>query len=568
MYYLIRRKTGGGASEALDTEYDVTKLTLGDGLDATVHMVGLRDVLEIEASGGGGAKFKAGKLDCSVNGKAQSKGSLAVGDTIEVPGFTLEVFAAPQGFDFALEITTLKVADEAMFGTHLDIDSAGWSLRTTAWLLAALVLVVALILPGLGLFSPEMGATMRSSALPDDNLWSSGPLVAAHRTAGITTDCQACHTTPFVMVEDKACLACHRDMKEHVDLAGHDAEMFTETRCGSCHREHNEPGQIVQRDKGLCVDCHADSETLKLDDGNPLMVVEGFTQESHPEFRLSLLQPQGPGGAHGWAENRVRMSDAPLGETSNLKFTHTLHLDADKVVEEDSGEALVCASCHTLKDDGEHFEPITMDNHCRSCHSLGFDSFDPAVELPHGNLRSAIVAMEAHFIREFTDPELRAQRGSTKSRRMPGKRESAATCEGNGLDCGRAEALKEAEYQFANTGCITCHVVLDTGSKEILDRWFVQPIRITNNWYVHSRFDHSSHLSQLWDEPREICESCHEASTSDVSSDILIPGRENCLECHAEDSGRSVAVDCVSCHVFHLDSATESSTARMMEGKP
>ena len=63
MYYLIRRKTGGGASEALDTEYDVAKLTLGDGLDAVVHMVGLRDVLELEASGDGFADAAIGAGD-------------------------------------------------------------------------------------------------------------------------------------------------------------------------------------------------------------------------------------------------------------------------------------------------------------------------------------------------------------------------------------------------------------------------------------------------------------------------------------------------------------------------
>ena len=301
--------------------------------------------------------------------------------------------------------------------------------------------------------------------------------------------------------------------------------------------------------------------------GRHAKLVDGFTAEAHPEFRLSLLQPQGKGGAHGWSEKRVRMSEAAMSETSNLKFTHTTHLDPEKVQEESSGEALVCASCHALKDDGEHFEPITMDNHCRSCHGLSFDVFDPELELPHGDLRAAVVAMEAHFIREFTDPVLRQQRAETKPRRVPGKRDSAANCEGNGLDCGRAEALKEAEYQFANTGCISCHVVLDTGLEDINDRWFVQPVRITNDWYPLSRFDHASHLSQDWDESREVCESCHEASGSDASADILIPGQDNCLACHAEDSGRSVAVDCVSCHAFHLESGSPSSTARM-EGTP
>jgi predicted CXXCH cytochrome family protein len=567
VYFLIRRKIGSGAGEALDSEYDTGKLTLRGDTAGTLQLPGLPGSLEIVGSGGGAGKFTARKLACTHNGESSRKGQLNVGDILHVPGFQLEVIAAPQGFDFALQIAAEEKVAADMFGTALSLHDTGWNTRRTGWILAVLVLLVGLVLPGLGLLSPELNAVMRSTPLPDDSLWSSGPLVAAHQTAGVTAECEACHTTPFVMVEDAACLDCHRDMTEHVDLAGHAPEIFIETRCATCHREHNEPGQIVQRNKGLCVDCHSDLDSMALAADNALQSVDGFAAGAHPEFRMALLQPKGPGGAHGWEEKRVRMSQEPLSESSNLKFTHTVHLDSEKVQEESNGEGLVCASCHTLKDDGEHFEPVTMDNHCRSCHGLNFDVFDPELELPHGDLRAAIVAMEAHFIREFTDPALRQERAATKPRRIPGKRDSAATCDGNGLECGRAEAMKEAEYQFANTGCITCHEVLDTGLKDINDRWYVQPVRITNDWFPHSRFDHASHLSLVWDEPGEVCESCHEASASEFAADILIPGQDNCLGCHAEDSGASVAVDCVSCHGFHKAGATLSTPARMAHGK-
>ena len=562
MYFLIRRKIGGGASEALDTEYEAAQLSLGGDADATVQLPGLEGVLEFDAKGGDRAKFSARRVDCSVNGKPGTGGQVSVGDQLKLPGFLLEVIPSPQGFDFALQITAEETATTAIFGSAQDLAATRWSVRRSAWIFALVVLAIGLIGPGLGLLDPKVATFLRATPLPDDGLWSSGPLVDAHGTAGITTDCQACHTTPFVMVEDGACLDCHREMTEHVTLDGHATEQFTGTRCASCHREHNEPGQIVQRQKGLCVDCHAEPAEMQIGSDNPIQAVAGFTAQAHPEFRLALLKSQGKGGAHGWIEERTRPSGSELLEASNLKFTHTVHLDPEKVQETSSSEALVCASCHTLKDDGEHFEPVTMDNHCRSCHSLSYDVFEPRLELPHGNLRAAVVAMEAHFIREFTDPDLRRQRAATKPRRVPGKRDSAATCEGSGLDCGRAEALKEAEYQFANTGCITCHVVVDTGLDDINDRWYVQPIRISGDWYPHSRFDHASHLSQAWDDSREVCESCHEASASEKSSDILIPGQDNCLECHAEDSGRSVAVDCVSCHAFHQDSATLSSSVR------
>ena len=565
MYYLIRKKTGGSNSEALDTEYDSARLTLGDTATVQVQLPGLGGVLEVEGKGGGGAKFNARKLPCTLNGKACSKGVLTLADKLEVAGYEMEVIEPPQGFDFALQVTAME--NVVSYGAILDLAAAGWKLRRNAWIAALLVLFIGLLIPALVLVSPKLATVLRNSPLPDDGLWSSGPLIEAHRTAGIAPDCQVCHTTPFVMVEDAACLSCHRDITEHVDLAVHPKELFAGERCASCHREHNEPARISRQDKGLCVDCHEAPEEWQGNSENSPGAVTGFTASMHPEFRLSLLQPQGRGGALRWEEKRVTFGASDLKETSNLKFTHTVHLDPEKVQQQTTGEALVCDSCHSLKDDGEHFVPITMDEHCRSCHSLSFDVFEPELELPHGDLHAAIVAMEAHFIREFTDPVLRRQRAATRPRRVPGKRDSAASCQGSGLDCGRAEALKEAEYQFANTGCVSCHEVIDTGLVDINDRWFVLPIRLTGDWYPHSQFDHASHLSQTWEEPGEVCESCHEVSESDDSADILIPGQENCLACHAEDSGRGVAVDCISCHGFHSRDGTPASTVRKLYHK-
>ena len=90
----------------------------------------------------------------------------------------------------------------------------------------------------------------------------------------------------------------------------------------------------------------------------------------------------------------------------------------------------------------------------------------------------------------------RSERAGKKPRRIPGKRDAAASCEGSGLECGRAEALKEAQFQFAETGCITCHEVINTGLQDIQDRWFVEPIRITGDWFRGSHFNHASHLNQ------------------------------------------------------------------------
>ncbi|MEQ9464403.1 MAG: cytochrome c3 family protein, partial [Haliea sp.] len=67
--------------------------------------------------------------------------------------------------------------------------------------------------------------------------------------------------------------------------------------------------------------------------------------------------------------------------------------------------------------------------------------------------------------------------------------------------------------------------------------------------------------SQAGSNPDQVCETCHEASTSNVAEDILMPNQDNCLACHAETKG-AATLDCVSCHAFHPDGGTPSRLAR------
>lgn len=587
MYFLIRRKISKDSAETLDTEYEGKILTLGAS-SAQVMLGGVKGVLTI-AQSAGHWQASANGVELEHNGKSLQQCNLALGDTLFLHGHKLEILSPPGGFDFALLLTSASSATDVN-RPGLDIDRAAWSMRRSSWLLALLVLLIFLIGPLVDVLRPDIASFLRSSPLPDDSLWSTGPLARAHQTSGIASDCQACHTEPFTRVEDKTCMSCHRDISEHVDVVHFAAQNMEQQRCASCHREHNEPAHIIRTDDKLCVDCHIDPQSLrsvKQERIADLEAVTTFSDAGHPDFRLSLLLPKGLGATHGWERERVRVTGSldtvdKIKEQSNLKFNHAIHLDAGKVENETSGEALVCASCHSLREDREHFEPITMDKNCRSCHSLNFDMFEPDLELPHGDQRAAIVAMEAHFIREFTDPALRAQRAGSKLRRIPGKREAPASCEGSGLECGRAEALKEAQYQFAETGCITCHEVTETGLSDISDRWFIQPVRLTGDWYPFARFDHSSHLSLSWDSEGEVCEACHKARVSEVSADILMPDKPLCLACHSSEpvalsegtetdaelsftrgyaSGVS-SQSCIACHAFHQPQGSLSSSVR------
>ncbi len=67
---------------------------------------------------------------------------------------------------------------------------------------------------------------------------------------------------------------------------------------------------------------------------------------------------------------------------------------------------------------------------------------------------------------------------------------------------------------------------------------------ITARWLPHAEFDHEAH--QLL-----ACTSCHsKATTSQETSDVLIPGIQVCRSCHHSGSDAAEA-RCFECHGYH-----------------
>jgi predicted CXXCH cytochrome family protein len=64
-------------------------------------------------------------------------------------------------------------------------------------------------------------------------------------------------------------------------------------------------------------------------------------------------------------------------------------------------------------------------------------------------------------------------------------------------------------------------------------------------WYAKARFTHASHTTMQ-------CTDCHDAATSKASTDLLIPGVENCRQCHAGEAATDkVPTTCIGCHGYH-----------------
>jgi len=114
----------------------------------------------------------------------------------------------------------------------------------------------------------------------------------------------------------------------------------------------------------------------------------------------------------------------------------------------------------------------------------------------------------------------------------------------------RAQALEIAGDLFERRACVNCHeVTVVEGDMP----WQVLPVRLTDEFFPHTRFSHAAHDTEVTS-----CDSCHGASTSEVATDLLIPDIGSCRECHGSgfarrNSGTQLPSTCVACHGFHFD---------------
>lgn len=509
------------------------------------------------------------------NGEKKTQAAPGVGDEIRIGAQNFHCVDAPAGFDLALEWHYAEMPDDALANAYrTSLSELRFSPRKVSWLLALTVLLVTGIAPMVSYFwqAKEPPTGPADQGMAPHSLWLSGPLLPAHEVA-IGKDCAVCHQSPFEQVRNGACQQCHASVVDHVP-PGHESEghpelaaRLEEFACQNCHKEHNEPRSIVSRSDGLCLDCHRQMSPT----------VAGFSREAHPAFALSLLRPEveRKRGAVSvnWQREKIRpeareaSDDAPSleGEKSHLKYPHDIHLDPEAVKHPRRGDALQCVDCHTLSPDREHFEPVSMEKHCASCHDLSFDPRNPQKQLPHGSPEAVYSALEAHFVRLAFSPDVST---GFERRRRPGQSRTEESCDED-YDCAKQKAEQEAARQFSQRGCVTCHQVSEMEGAEGPERWQVLPVKINHDWYVDARFDHQSHLTQSDQTGDALCLTCHEADTSEQSSDILIPAMAQCTSCHGDraDAGR-VALDCVSCHDYHRHGAGSDSgaMAEFMQG--
>ena len=174
-----------------------------------------------------------GENDLRLNGAITQRAHVELGDIIGIGPYELTLVEPEKGIDLAVTVELIHPVgddvEELLSRSTLSINNSGFSKRALSWTLGLSILVLFLVLPILdGTYDVFRSTGPTESAKNQTNTmftkneitfdfsWHTGEVMDSHKF--FAHDCEACHTKPFVMVEDQP-IACHQETHEHFDLA-------------------------------------------------------------------------------------------------------------------------------------------------------------------------------------------------------------------------------------------------------------------------------------------------------------------------------------------------------------
>lgn len=525
---VMRTPRPGGRAAQVKRTVDADWIRVGRNASCEIHLADPRVALEqgmiVNREGLVYIEGEAGSQD--ITRKSVRSMRLKPGEPIEIGPYRLEALPAPAGYDGAVAVELVKpqevTAGLADRVSRTTLASVGLTKRRFAWICAIAILIVFLAIPaGRVLDMPWQHAAQELAI--GDRFWNPGPVMLAHQP--IESRCGACHEKAFQQVRDRACLECHTRIGHHVAAGMHPAGLFEGARCASCHREHKGAKTTHRDDDRFCVDCHRDLGAHV--PGTKTRNVSDFGA-AHPAFNVAA------------------------SARSNLKFPHAVHLDPAGVKSPAKGRVqLECGSCHQPDASRRMFEPIAFAKQCQECHRLEIEPAVTAREVPHGK-PSAAAAMIDEF---YANLALRGVRDSfTRAFGVPGEGllrrvgEPSSAERQDALNLAARKSRKVAEELFEVRVCGTCHEVTRTQAAkgDASAQWDVAPVKTSQRWMPHARFDHKSHAQQK-------CADCHDVSHSKSAADVAMPKIDACRECHggSRPAAKKVTSNCLLCHGFH-----------------
>jgi predicted CXXCH cytochrome family protein len=548
MRWLIRRVLKKGKS-SISYEDDIhygEVLSIGRAADQAIFLPDLRAALNhASVTSIGNGKYRVESLIIAgirVNGEITYSITVGAGAVIELGSTRLTLLDTRGEYDAAVEVAAIDKSEQAEIISRrkkpTTLSQTWISKRWPSWVGFLVVLVFGLLLPAATHVVPGLNNILHYSPFPSTAFWNPGEIDSAHQY--FARDCTRCHQNAFLMVRDKACTSCHVKTKAHADPAKFNIPALGDARCGTCHQDHNGANGMISKDQRLCAGCHAD---LKVRTGGASQIADiSDFGTAHPQFHVSL--PAWSADNQFTPKSMVWASG--LKENSGLKFNHEKHLKADGLNTPDGRKVLTCENCHQPDAAGAAMKPIAFETMCHECHKLGFDTLAPDREVPHAKVEAVAYTLDEFYARRGLEGGYADAQAPTivQQRRRPGSPPLSRQEQVEALAWARDRAREAARTLFTGKACVTCHSISPPAGAD--GTWRVAPVRVSGVWYVEANFNHAKHQTQA-------CVDCHEGAPKSVASnDLLIPGIENCRQCHGGARARGmVASTCIACHDYH-----------------
>ncbi len=585
MAFLIRTiaVAKSGREIPRDRTLDVSELTVGRAPDCDIHLADLTVELQhlsLSDSGSGMLRATAlGELPFTLDGSSTTEATINAGSgaIIEVGPARLEISRESGGPIQIIQSQIKKSASAGEPTAGFAMASAMPSKRTMAWAMSLAILVLLLAVPIVTHLTRDTSFEGKGPDAPRynqvsfDSTWSSGDLSLAHHD--LKDNCEACHSTPFVSVQDTTCLTCHEELGDHAEkprlmdgmapIPAGEAWQWAVAEslgkegpgsCTSCHLEHE--GKLRQQaaTQQFCADCHQDLDARLTDVA--FSNADNFG-EKHPQFRPTFYTEYNQ-------EDPVRvsldrMAGGAIEEKSGLIFPHDIHMDENSGVARMAislsqyGEPLECSNCHELTDDKVGYKPVEMEPACEACHSLvaGRDATGGFTSLRHGDVADLM-------------EDLKTMGKGPKRAVVTGRERPGAFAQGGSyaINFGRPTASLIAINRALLPGgtCGDCHLPTRTDGRPDL-----VPVNLPDRFLMHGHFTHVGH-------EEEECTDCHEADTSKNSTDLLMPALESCQDCHKGESAVAteeiVPSSCAMCHGYHTPTAPWPGDHPILQSTP
>jgi hypothetical protein len=368
---------------------------------------------------------------------------------------------------------------------------------------------------------------------------------------------------------DRHCLGCHEGHSFH------EPNVDSEHSCSDCHVEHQGPGPMRAPSDASCLSCHANAAALQASLTKAASLPAAAFDYRPAQGRVIFQTPRPPRGytriIHTFSTDHPEFEIIinRLQDPDTLRFNHELHLNSPNISSLLHGRKLTCSDCHQPDAAGVHFIKITYQQNCRQCHALQFDVRNPGLLSPHGDAEH-VRAFLRSLPQQYADDAASRQGIGDQAHIEAFAREQIARLL---LDFHSGEELERRVF-FNDArlgpvgapggtnglgaaifpGCAYCHQITPSASGAPL---VTDPI-LPDRWMIHGNFDHSKHLvSATGVAGKILCSECHDVEHSRLTSDVLLPSKETCVQCHSPNGG--VSESCSTCHSYH--SPGKDSTA-------